>query len=216
MKKNPHPILQENNDTTSVNEIIQPSSVVFLGEYFNLHTMQVSPITQSFIEREAKAIMQWSHLDDSLRITDYTDMKGYPPQEYYRWLDAFPVMKLAHEYAMRRIASRRELGAVTRRFSEKAISWTLGHYDPIYKQEMIEIIKLKEESIAPTDIKVVIEQIPALAVVEERKQYKLTPEQVAMKARQSTRQVRKEGAGPYIAKSNVKKASKKLKEKYNN
>lgn len=219
MTEKPNSTLSKDLDNTNLSEESKPVVQVFLGQYYNLFTMQISPITQGFVERESKALMEWARLDDSLRIHDYTDMKGYPPQDYYTWVDNFPAFKLAHEYAMRRIASRRELGALTRKYSEKAISWTLGHYDKIYKDEIQYFIKLKDELQGQQDIKVVIEQIPSLSsfVAQPEQEtiiYKETPEQVAMKIRRSTGQVRKEGGGPYVAKSNVKKASKKLKEKY--
>lgn len=211
--------LPKSIDNTNVSEESKPVIQVLLAEYYNIHLMQVSPVTQGFLEREAKGLMDWSRQEDSLRIHDYTDMRGYPPIEYYRWVDAFPVLKIAHEYAMRRIASRRELGALTRKYSEKAVSWTLGHYDKIYKEEIQYFLRLKEDLNKQQDIKVVIEQIPSLSsftVESERESvvYKATPEQVAAKVRRSTGQVRKEGAGPYVAKANVKKAVKKLNEKY--
>lgn len=219
MTEKHNPTLTEDLDNANLSEQTKPVVQVLLGQYYNLFTMQISPVTQGFIERESKALMDWSRLDDSLRIHDYTDMKGYPPQDYYTWVDNFPALKLAHEYAMRRIASRRELGALTRKYSEKAVSWTLGHYDKIYKEEIQYFIRLKEDLQKQQDIKVVIEQIPSLSsfTVESEREtvtYKQTPEQVAARVTKSTKQVRKEGGGPYVAKSSVKKASKKLKEKY--
>jgi len=197
--------------------------LLFLGEYYNLHTRQMSPVTARFVENEAQKIMDWAVLEDSLRIVDYTDSQGYAPQVYYTWIKRFPAMQLAHEFALRRIGSKREHGALTRKYSEKVVGWTLGSYDQVFRDEMLAIARMKEEFSQNADIKVVVEHIPFQDSVEqlyssndqdEEEEEKPTPAQVAMRVRRNTRLKMKSGAGDYIAASTLKKEKKRLEEKY--
>lgn len=225
MSKNPHPKLKEKE----VNKKVSPKKTpdvkpIFIGEYYNLYTRQMSPMTERFVEREAQKIMEWAMLEDSLRICDYTDAQGYAPQVYYTWIKKFPAMQLAHEFALRRIGSRREHGALTRKFNEKVVSWTLGHYDQIFKEEMMAIARMKEDLNKSADVKVLVEHIPAQDSVEQlynvepeeedEDEDKPTPAEVAMKVRRSTRLRMKAGAGDHVAAYKVKQEQKRLEEKY--
>ena len=225
MSKTPHPKLKEKEVNKKVsNESSSEVKQLFIGEFYNLHTRQMSPMTERFIEREAQKIMDWAMLEDSLRICDYTDSQGYAPQVYYTWIKKFPAMQLAHEFALRRIGSRREHGALTRKFSEKVVSWTLGYYDQVFKEEMMAIARMKEEFNKNPDIKVVIEHIPSQDSVEQLytvepdqeddDEDKPTPAEVAMKVRRGTKLSMKAGAGDHVAAYKVKQEKKRLEEKY--
>lgn len=164
-----------------------PIEQIFLGEYFNIHTMQKHPITKKFIERQAVELKQWADLETSLNIYDFTDMKGYNPKTFYQWCLEYPEMEAANEYALRRIGSRREFGAMTRKFAESTIHRTLGHYHDVWKKETIMLAKLKEELSAQNETKVVvIERFPDDA-------YKLTPEEVAGSIHKATSDGRQYG-----------------------
>lgn len=223
MSKTPNPKPKE----IKVNKKLSPENnsevkPVFIGEYYNLHTRQMSPMTERFVEREAQKLMDWAMLEDSLRISDYTDSQGYAPQVYYSWVKKFPAIQLAHEFALRRIGSRREHGALTRKFNEKVVSWTLGQYDQVFKEEMMAIARMKEEFNKNPDIKVIVEHIPSQDSVEQlysveadqEEEDKPTPAEVAMKVRRNTRLRMKAGAGDHVAAYKVKQEKKRLEEKY--
>lgn len=183
---NPNNVLDEMTKKLSSNKTKKDDSdiqveVIFLGEYYNMFTRMMSPVTKRFIEQESSKIMEWAQLDTSLRMVDYTDSRGYTPEVYYDWVSKYPEIKIAHEFALRRIGSRREQGAMTRQFSEGTIHRTLGYYDQIFASETYKLAKLKEDTASNETKLVVIERFP------EQHTSNRTPEQVAMEAYKSTR-----------------------------
>lgn len=173
----------------------EPVQLIFLGEYFNVHTMQKHPITKKFLEREAMRLKEWADLDSSLNIYDFTDAQGYNPKTFYEMCSKSVELEAANEYAVRRIGSRREFGAMTRRFAESTIHRTLGHYHDIWKKETVHLAKLKEEVSAQNETKVVvIERFPELPP----NQYKLSPQEVAGAIHKATGDAREYGPqGPW-------------------
>lgn len=150
LEKNHKKLNAENDDETIV-------ELIFLGEYFNIHTMQMHPITKRFIERQSIQLRDWANQESSLYLYDYTDNQGYSPEIFYQWCDKYPELRTAHEYALRRIGARREQGAMTRKFAESTIHRTLGHYHKVWKHQTYELAKLKEDSTPETKV-VVIEK----------------------------------------------------------
>lgn len=159
-------------------EKIHTSEYVFLGEYYNLFTRMMSPITKRFLEEEYSKIMEWAQDENSLRMVDYIDFRGYTPETYYEWVKKYPEIKIAHEFALRRIGSRREQGAMIRKFSEGTIHRTLGYYDTIFASETQKLAQMKEDS--TPDIKLIIENFPSPS------EHHKTPEEIAANIRRNT------------------------------
>ncbi len=166
-----------------------------LGDYFNIHTFQKHPITSNFMLQEAMRLKQWAELDDSLRISDYFDGRGYSRKVFYEWINKHQEMEMAHEYAMRRIGARRENGALTRKFAETTVHKTLGRYDYVWREEMELVNQARLAIEEKNESKVVIiERFPSSAHnIEVVSSSKLTPEEVAANVHKHTandRQVR--------------------------
>lgn len=201
-RKITNPITNQENNTSKVSDQ-SPVKQLFLGEYFNIHTFQKHPITPNFFINEAKLLKEWSEQDDSLRIQDFYDMRGYEPKMYYEWVDKFEEMRLADEYALRRIGSRREGGALNRKFAETTVHKTLGHYDKIWREEMrlVNEARISINAQSQNESKmVIIERFPSMSGghhdVEVISTSKYTPEEVAANIRRNTatdRQVRVNG-----------------------
>ena len=117
------------------------------GEYYNIFSGMMHPITISWVKKEADQLMAWSTLDTSLRIYDYTDLQGYTPKTYAQLINAHPEIREANDFAIRRIASRRELGGLNRTYDSKVLSWTQGHYDPIFREQQRELAAMKDEQL---------------------------------------------------------------------
>lgn len=157
--------------------------LIFLGEYFNIHTFQMHPITTNFILREATYLKQWADHEDSLRITDFIDKQGYEPAVFYRWLDEHPELNAANQYALRRIGARRENGAMSRKFDGATVHRTLGYYDHVWKEETRLMNEARQAVAEKGESKVVvIERFPSQSGrqdVEVVSVSSLTPEEVA-------------------------------------
>lgn len=181
----------QSKNTANITSAENPVKQIFLGEYFNIHTFQKHPITETFFTREAKALKEWAELETSLRISDFYDARGYDPKFYYYWVEKHPEIQTAHEYAMRRIGSRREVGAMSRRFAENTVHKTLGHYDPIWREEMRLMNEARLAIAEKQEARIVVMeryQLPdgGYQDVEVISTSKLTPQEVASNIRRNT------------------------------
>src|SRR5438270_779588 len=160
MRKIPNHSTNDNKKSKKINDAIQgekPVKQLVFGEYFNIHTFLKHPVTLSFIERQAQDLRAWAMSDDALLLYDFTDQVGYSPNQFYEWCDKYPVLREAHDFALRRIGARRERGALTRQFAESTIHRTLGHYHKIWKDETLEMYRMKD-NIAQAENKIIIDR----------------------------------------------------------
>ncbi len=104
-------------------------------EYFDLFTFKVKPVSDAFLEKVAEGLWKWADLESSFRISDFHLDRGISKKDFYRWIGRDKKMKFAHEYAMARIASRREKGALFNELNVTMVTKTLGHYCEVYSQE---------------------------------------------------------------------------------
>lgn len=178
-KRNKRPNKVNNDTVTTVEE--KKIELIFLGEYFNIYTMQYHPVTKKFIERESQRLREWALLDTSLRLVDFIDGAGYPPETFYGWCAQYQEMEMAHLFALRRIGSRREDGAITRKFEASTIHRTLGYYDNVWAQETVKIAQMKEK-LAQAENKIIVIEKFALTDADSP-----TPEEVGALAHKKTR-----------------------------
>lgn len=161
---------------------IKSSKPVFLGEYFNVHTFQKHPLTHNFFIREAQNLKIWADLEDSFRISDFYDKQGYQPALFYRWVNKYEELEIAYNYALRRIGSRRESGAMHRQLAGSTVHRTLGHYDPIWKEET-RILNEARSSLAQQNESrvVVIERFPSPSDGKDKEVISIqsSPEEIA-------------------------------------
>lgn len=105
-----------------------------LDFYPDMFFLKEKPVSEAFIERLAREMVDWSKLEDSLRITQFFNQRGIPNGMIYKWMEKFPMLKQAHEFAMGAIADRRDIGAITRKYDGNYIDKSQAMYDPEYKK----------------------------------------------------------------------------------
>lgn len=177
------------NKITVIEETIDAQPVL-IDEYYNVHTRQYHPATVKFVESQCIKLKEWADQEDSLNLYDFIDNQGYNPATFYKWCDKFPQLHETHQYAIRRLGSRREMGALTRKFDASTVHRTLGYYHYIWRQETAALAKLKEESSQNETKVVVIERYPEVP--------SKTPEEVAAAVRKATADQREYGQqGPW-------------------
>jgi len=103
-------------------------------EYYDLFIFKVKPIPYAYLERLAEDLVAWSKLDTSLRIESFYDDKGIGEDDYYRFLKRCEPLKHSHDLAIRRIAVRRDLGAMTRKYDGSWIAKTQSYFDKVYRE----------------------------------------------------------------------------------
>lgn len=142
--------------------------------YRDTFSWQEKPMNMAAFERLAEQLYEWSQKKDSFRINDFYDDHGINPSDYYRFCGYCPQLQSAHELALRRIASRREIGALTRKLEPSTVFRSLAYYDHIDK-EMIEhrasvAAKYKANLEGSSEQKViVIERMPSSDRVPKKK-----------------------------------------------
>jgi len=150
-----------------VNKELTPQcKALLLGEYFHLHDRMIHPVTNRWIERMCKLMMEWVRKDTSLRITDFTDSPevGLDPFSYYDFVNRFAEMKITHDYCMRRIASRREIGGLTNKYNTSMISRVQSHYDSTWALQEEKIARMAKDinTNSASNMKVVINEFERL------------------------------------------------------
>ena len=148
------------------NEKTPNVKALLLGEYYNIHTRMMNPVTSRWVERVHGLLMDWADKDTSLRITDFTDdiAIGLDPFSYYDFINKFAQLKIAHDYAMRRIASRRELGGLTNKYNTTMITRVQSHYDSTWMMQEEKMARMAKDMNATStgNIKVIINEFERL------------------------------------------------------
>lgn len=117
--------------TKSTTPVNRKTKVVEM--YKDMFFLREYPISEAFIERLAADMVEWAKKETSLKLTDFFWDMGIHNQVVYRWMEKWPILKRAWEFAGQRIASRREVGAITRKLDPGAIEKFQGMVDPEYK-----------------------------------------------------------------------------------
>jgi hypothetical protein len=99
-------------------------------DYLNTITLQEMPISEAGVEHLAHMLIDWSRDSKALIMNDFFDEFGVIPRKFYEWTKRAPLLKEAYEYALRRIGSNREYGALTRKFEPSMIRFKQHQYDP--------------------------------------------------------------------------------------
>lgn len=123
--------------------------------YYDIFSWNLKQVDEVILQRVAQDLKNWADQDESLRIDDFIDSRGLCLDSYYKWQERCEELKVAHKYALRRIGSRREKGALTRKYDANSIFRTLAYYDPIYREERRIAAALKDEN-ASQEPKIVI------------------------------------------------------------
>ena len=78
-------------------------------------------------------------------------------------MERSPSLKQAHKWVMQLLANRREIGAIERKYDASTIHRTMGHYDPIWKeQEALRAALAKADDDKAQNITVIVEKFKEL------------------------------------------------------
>lgn len=107
----------------------------YFDEYHDLFTFRKKPVTIEWIVELAHKVRKFADKNTTLRVNDFYDGEGISPDDYYRFKAKCPELQSAHAYLKRRIASRRDkgaLGAGKKKFDAMWASKNQWRYDPLY------------------------------------------------------------------------------------
>lgn len=144
------------------------------GEYRHLHSWKMKPYCQETLEELADHMMTWALLEDSLRLTDFFGEHGLDDDVFYdELLPKSTKLKAAHKWTIARLASRREIGALTKKLDSATVFRSLANYCKIEREMMEFRANLAAKSKADAGLNetklVVIERMPDSPLVPEKK-----------------------------------------------
>lgn len=143
-------------------------------EYRDQNTWRMKPYSMQTLEELADHIKAWAKLKDSYRINDFYNEHGISKQTFHELMQRCEKLQDAHQYTIERLASRREIGALTRKLDPSTVFRSLAHYCDIDKEQVETraalIAKYKANLEGSNEQKViVIERMPSTDTVPEKK-----------------------------------------------
>ena len=121
------------------------------------------PINDAIIDEYAKDYIEWGlNNDDALRLQDFPLSIGMYPKSFRNLMERHEGLRNAHAVVREAIASRREKGAISRKYDSGMIKPVQAHYADEWKAigEWNAKLKEKEEESKKQNITVVIDKMP--------------------------------------------------------
>ncbi len=129
------------------------------------------PISDVIIDDYAKNYIEWAtNEEDALRAQDFPLLIGMYPKSFRNLMDRHEGLRRAHEVVKSIIASRREKGAINKKYDTSMIKHSMPLYDHDWKKlcEWYGNIKVKEDEAKKRDITVLMAPMPATDAVPEK------------------------------------------------
>lgn len=114
----------------------EPQTSRWLEDYMHLLDFKIKPVTERFIERIAQELIEWSAQDSSIVFRDFYDDRYIPESTFSRWANKYEVLKDAVVLAKGRIGSRREKGALGRKYDASLVVNSMSMYDQGWKSNI--------------------------------------------------------------------------------
>ncbi len=123
-----------------------------ITDYDAIFQWRSKPVSATYIEALAANLMAWAddENEEALRLDDFVDSRRLHYSTFHDWIAKYECMAEAHAYAKRRIAARRERGALQRKYDGSFMAKSIGHYCPEFREEAEVQAKLKAKALADT------------------------------------------------------------------
>ena len=107
----------------------------FFDEYRCLKSWQMTPMTESFIQKMAEELLIWAiENDDALKLDEWQIANGICDETKQRWLTKYPNFKIAWQHAKKALGIRREKGVIKKKYDSTLIAPMMFHYDSAWKE----------------------------------------------------------------------------------
>jgi len=133
---------------------------------------QTGPVPDYIITEIAEDLEDWAENTQALRAKDFIWQRKLSPHVFYDWIEKFPRLKEAYDFALMAIASRREIGAITRKYDAGSALKMMPQYDKDWANMMRFEAELKKQSQGEAaNVNITIEElkIPNSPLVPELK-----------------------------------------------
>lgn len=134
-EKSSNPSTGSKNVTTRVTEI----RLRFFEEYGN-------PIPDNVLDDLCLDMQEWSDKKSSLRFKDFLTENRIQSKMFYDFLERHKGLQREYEFTLNKIASRREIGAISRRFDATSALRMMPRYDHEWTENEEKLAKIKRLS----------------------------------------------------------------------
>lgn len=129
-KVNTNTVKKKPANLESENQRLSP----WFEDYQDLFTFKIRPVSEAFIERLAKEIIEWSEKEENLVLGKFLVSKRMQEETFRRWMKKSPILADAHALAKKNIACRREHGGITRKLDPTFAFNSMPIYDSEWKE----------------------------------------------------------------------------------
>ncbi len=162
-RKNPHPITSEKKDATKVSYDNRIKILISYGK----------PIPDDFLQEVCENMREWADKETSLRFKDYLVERRLHWKVFYQWCERYQPLQEEYDFTLAKIASRREIGAMTRKFDAASALRMMPRYDDEWITNELKLAEIKKVATGnqgnETKITVVMPEIASSPLVPERK-----------------------------------------------
>ncbi len=93
------------------------------------------PVSDDYLRSLARELVFWALNDDkALKVTQFRFKRHISRDVWDLWTARCPELRDANEFALEVIGDRREMGGLEKRFDSSIVSYTMPHYDPVWKE----------------------------------------------------------------------------------
>lgn len=131
-------------------------TILVVDEVKTLGTGELWPITNRFLTNMAQDLIEWADKDTSLIFRSFLNNRKISRNHFYRWRDKEPLLAEAHEYALEKIAERRELGGLTKSLDTGMVMYSMPMYCKEWKDSAEWRSKLKSGDLDAGGTKIVV------------------------------------------------------------
>ena len=156
----------------SERESVKLTKTYDFDEYLDMKSCSRKITSEAWAEKMARTLVDWvENNENALKMTEFYQHIGMYQTDFCILANKYPLLKKAQQYARMVIGTRREIGAITRKFDPGTTNYTMPHYDPDWR-EMVEwrsSLKASEGKAGDNRTQyVIIPEIPKSDLVKER------------------------------------------------
>jgi hypothetical protein len=111
----------------------RPKDKRLYDSYKEVNAWREIPLQPAMINKLEMAILDWCQLPDSRSFEQFLDERGIHDSTWDKWMNSSPVLKEAHDFALRHIGVVRENGMADRKYESRVYAFTQRNYSKVWR-----------------------------------------------------------------------------------
>jgi len=174
------------------------NGIKWLEDYTDMFSFNKKMMTQTGLEKFCADLMKWVISDDdALRLDQFYAPKGISKDTFEGWCKRYDIASQTKKAALNILGSRRDIGALTRKYDAGHAARMMGYYDSDWvaeeRRKIDDKVRVEEAKSSDGPKFVVIKDFESSDLVPEKKDKTVkTPEEIAGTINKSMKKVVKE------------------------